>query len=276
MNTLRKPFFWFTLQLVATLIVLAWAGGLEYYRHPDTVSYLNAAQAESWTEALSHNRAVGYPLLLRAVTSTGLWLRPVPLIQVLLYFGSLLLFWSAVKRASGSGWLAWAAVFPLPWAGIMTLGNHVLPDFLAGTAAVVAVSCLLMLVVGPSRAVWWAGLATAVFFAFQLRPAAVFLVALIPLLALALKWLFGERNARTLQKWVATVAAVTFLPFLLFCSWRWIAVGHFGVVSFGGPNQAGMAANFLDPQLVRELPPEHRRLARIILRGRRQRGWETM
>ena len=106
MNTLRKPFFWFTLQLVVTLIVLAWAGGLEYYRHPDTVSYLNAAQAESWTEALSHNRAVGYPLLLRAVTSTGLWLRPVPLIQVLLYFGSLLLFWFAIKRASGSGWLA--------------------------------------------------------------------------------------------------------------------------------------------------------------------------
>jgi len=264
------------LQLAATLGAMAWAGGLEYDRHPDTVGYLNAAQAESWTEALSHNRAVGYPLFLRAVASTGLWLRPVPTIQVLLYFGSLLLFWYAVRRASGSGWLAWAAVLPLPWAGIMALGNVVLPDFLAGTAAVVAVSCLLMLVVGPSRVLWWAGLGTAVFCAYQLRPAAVFLVAFIPLLALALKWLFGERQVRSLVKWMAAVAAVTFLPFLLFCSWRWIAVGHFGVVSFGGPNQAGMAANFLDPQVVKGLPPEHRRLARNILRERRQRGWETM
>lgn len=276
MNTLRKPFFWFTLQLVVTLFVLAVAGGLEYVRHPDTPSYLKAAQAESWTEALSHNRAIGYPLFLRTVTSTGLWLRPVPPIQFLLFFGSLLLFWYAIRRLSGSGWLAWSVVLPMPWAGIMALGSVVLPDFLAGTAAIVAVSCLLMLVAGPARTVWWMGLGVAVFCAYQLRPAAVFLVAFIPLLALALRWLFGEQGMRSQAQWLAAVAAVTLLPFLMFCSWRWIAVGHFGVVSFGGPNQAGMAANFLDPQLVRELPPEHRRLARIILRGRRERGWETM
>jgi hypothetical protein len=55
-----------------------------------------------------------------------------------------------------------------------------------------------------------------------------------------------------------------------------MTVGHFGVVSFGGLNQAGMAANFLDGEVVSQLPREHRRLARNMLRMRRERGWQTM
>lgn len=54
-----------------TFAVLAWFGGLEYTRAPDTPSYLNVADAESWTEVLSHNRTLGYPLFLRAVMSLG-------------------------------------------------------------------------------------------------------------------------------------------------------------------------------------------------------------
>jgi hypothetical protein len=276
MNTLRKPLFWLTLQLVVTLGVLAWTGGLEYRRHLDTPSYLNLAGEKSLTEALSHRRTLGYPIFLLAVSQAGRWLSPVPTLQILRYFASICLFWYAVRRLSGSGWLALAAAVPLPWAGIMTLANVVLPDFLAAVAAVVAVSCLLLLLSGSSRAVWWVGLGAAVFCAYQLRPAAVFLVAFIPMLGLILKWLRGERGWGALAKWTAIAALVTFLPFLAFCSWRWSTVGHFGVVAFGGLNQAGMAANFLDGQLVHELPQKHRRLARNMMRMRRERGWGTM
>ena len=69
---------------------------------------------------------------------------------------------------------------------------------------------------------------------------------------------------------------MTFLPFLAFCSLRWVTVGHFGVVSFGGPNQAGMAASFIDGEVVRQLPQEHQGLARNMMKMRRKRGWEAM
>lgn len=49
---LRKPLFWLTLQLVATFGVLAWAGGLEYTRVPDTPSYLDAIDAEDLSAVL--------------------------------------------------------------------------------------------------------------------------------------------------------------------------------------------------------------------------------
>jgi len=273
---LRKPLFWLTLQLMVTIGVLAWTGGLEYTRVPDTPSYLNVADAGSLTETLSHYRSLGYPLFLRAVRAFGLWLNPVPAVQVLFYFGSLYLFWYGVRRYSGSGWLAWASVVPLPWAGVMTLATFVQPDFLAAAATIVAVSCLLVLVGGPARVSWWIGFGIAVFCAYQLRPAAVFLVAFLPVLGGVLKWLRSDRGWKELWRWAATTALVTFLPFLAFCGLRWSTVGHFGMVSFGGPNQAGLAANFLDGRLVRELPQEHRRLARNMLRMRRQRGWETM
>jgi hypothetical protein len=272
----RKPLFWLTLQLVVTFAVLAWSGGLEYTRVPDTPSYLNVADAESWTEVLSHNRTLGYPLFLRAVMTFDRWLNPVPKLQILIYFGSLLLFWFAVQRFSGSGWLAWAAVVPLPWAGVMTLATFVQPDFLAAAAAVVAVSCLLVLAVGPAKVGWWIGLGVATFSAYQLRPAAVFLVAFLPMLGFVLKWLRSDRNWKQLGQWTAIAGLVTFLPFLTFCSLRWLTVGHFGVVSFGGPNQAGMAASFIDSQVVSELPREHQRLARNMWKLRRKRGWEAM
>ncbi|MGB5161191.1 MAG: hypothetical protein WBO69_06095 [Thermoanaerobaculia bacterium] len=273
---LRKPFFWLTLQLAVTFCALAWTGGLEYTRVADTLSYLNVADAGSWTEALSHHRTVGYPLFLRAVMTFGRWLNPLTELQILLYFGSLYLFWHAVKRFSGSAWLAWAAVVPLPWAGVMTLATFVQPDFLAAAAAIVAVSCLFLLAAAPARVGWWIGLGVATFCAYQLRPAAVFLVAFLPVLGAVLKWLHGDRGWKRLWRWTAVACLVTFLPFLAFCGLRWATVGHFGVVSFGGPNQAGMAASFLDGRVVRELPQEHQRLARNMLRKRRQRGWKTM
>ena len=273
---LHKPLFWLTLQLVVTFAVLAWSGGLEYTRVPDTPSYLNVADAGSWTEVLSHNRTFGYPLFLRAVISLGRWLNPVPTFQILIYFGSLLLFWFAVQRFSGSGWLAWAAVVPLPWAGVMTLATFVQPDFLAAAATVVAVSCLLVLAVGPANIGCWIGLGVATFSAYQLRPAAVFLVAFLPVLGFVLKWLRRDRNWKQLRQWTAIAGLVTFLPFLAFSSLRWATVGHFGVVSFGGPNQAGMAASFIDAQVVRQLPQEHQGLARNMMKMRRKRGWEAM
>jgi len=158
----------------------------------------------------------------------------------------------------------------------MTLATFVQPDFLAAATTVVAVSCLLVLAVGPANIGWWIGLGVATFSAYQLRPAAVFLVAFLPVLGFVLKWLRRDRNWKQLSQWTAIASLVIFLPFLAFSSLRWATVGHFGVVSFGGPNQAGMAASFIDAQVVRQLPQEHQGLARNMMKMRRKRGWEAM
>jgi hypothetical protein len=79
-----------------------------------------------------------------------------------------------------------------------------------------------------------------------------------------------------LQAAAAATGLVSVLLLLAFCGLRWVTVAHFGLVSFGGPNQAGMAANSLDGRVVRELPQEHQRLARNMLKMRRKRGWEAM
>lgn len=273
---LGHPLFWLSLQLAVTFGVLAAAGGLEHERVPDTPSYLDAAKADSLLEALAHYRSLGYPAFLRLVTTPEHWLSPVPALQVGLYFLSLYLFWLAVERLSGSGWFALAATLPLPWAGVMTLATYIQPDFLASVATIVAISCLLVLVAGSKRILWGMGLAVGVFFAYQLRPASVFLVGLIPLLGLALRWLQNRGDWRGLLRWSVGLAALTLVPYLVFCGLRWVTVGHFGVVSFGGTNLAGLAASFVDGRVVRELPREHRPLARRLMSRRTRMGWRPM
>ena len=66
------------------------------------------------------------------------------------------------------------------------------------------------------------------------------------------------------------------IPYWSFCALRLATVGHFGLVSFGGTNLAGLAANFISGRVVTELPEEHRDLARRMLRIRRKKGWKPM
>jgi len=61
----------------------------------------------------------------------------------------------------------------------MTLATFVQPDFLAAAAAVVAVSCLLVLAVGPANIGWWIGLGVASFESDRALAAYLLLVSLI-------------------------------------------------------------------------------------------------
>jgi len=99
---------------------------------------------------------------------------------------------------------------------------------------------------------------------------------LVPLFAGVFLWLRRGSPLTAVLRLTALTAAVTVTPFLLFCMLRAATVGHFGLVSFGGSNLAASVVNFLDTDLVQEVPPDSRDLARKILKQRRLRGWETM
>lgn len=275
-GSVRVALILLTVLLGTSFLWLLQAGGLGAVRVPDTPSYMEASRAASLKAALSHHRTIGFPTLIRWAYAVGVSRDAIPLLGILLYFGGVLLFFFAVRRFSRSTWLAFFAALPLPFAGVMRLVGLLQPDFYSAAFVLIAVSCLLFVVSNPRRWPAWIGLGLGVFLAYQFRPAAQFLVVLLPMLAGSFLWLSGGTSLQQVLGLSAATAAVTLVPFLLFCTLRWVTVGNFGLVSFGGSNLAASVVNFLDGELVRELPEESRDLAKRILKQRRQRGWEPM
>ncbi len=264
-------------QLLAVYLLDGRVHGWKPARMPDSQSYVQAARATSFTQAVSHYRTYGYPLFLRLVAAGGTRVGHLPSLQFALYGLAVVLLWGALRSYVGSPWLAFAGATPLPWAYVVDLMPEVMTDPLAATLTVTVAAVALALAVRPANRPLWLALVLAVMAAYQVRPAAVFLVGWAPLAAVVLRLGREGRPGRGLWRWGAGLALVTLVPYLAFAGARRLAVGHFGLVSFGGTNLAGVAACFLDEELVAELPPEHRPLAATMLRIRRQRlGWEPM
>jgi hypothetical protein len=263
-----------TLHGVVVLLCLYYSGQLKPTKVPDTISYMGASRATSASQALSHYRTYGYPLFLKTVRSSGRSLADVPLLHALTFLSATLFFWLALSAYLGSRWIAFAAALPMPYTGVWTLVRRIQPDFLAAATTVLAFSFLLWLVVKPKKVALWVGLALSVFMTYQLRPAALFLIMLVPLLGGLLRSCFDRPRARVLVRWTVGLAAATLAPYLMFAGLRWQMLGHFGLVPFGSTNLAGLTASFVDRALIAELPREHREVAETMLKRREKRGWK--
>ncbi len=272
----RRPLVLLLLLLGAVFLQLQLAGRLDAVRVPDTPSYMEASRTTSLKAALSHHRTIGFPTLIRSLYSAGTSRNAIPTLGIVLYSLGVLLFYFAVRQFTGSTWLAFAAAVPLPFAGVMNLVNLLQPDFLAAAFGLIAVSCLILVVTNTRNWAAWVGIGLCVPLAYQFRPAAQFLVLLVPLFAGVFLWLRRGSSLTAVLRLTGLTAGVTVTPFLLFCMLRAVTVGHFGLVSFGGSNLAASVVNFLDDDLVQEVPADSRRLARKILKQRQSRGWETM
>ena len=106
-----------------------------------------------------------------------------------IYFLGVLLFFFAVRRFSESTWLAIAAAVPLPFAGVVNLIGLLQPDFLSAAFVLISVSCLLLVVTNTRNWAAWVGMGLGVPLAYQFRPAAQFLVLLVPVFAGVFLWL---------------------------------------------------------------------------------------
>jgi hypothetical protein len=264
------------LQVLLVFGSLPHAGRLRPRKVADTQSYLVAASSTTLTQALAHYRTQGYPLFLKMAARMESRLGMVPTLQAVLYLSAVLLFWLAIWRYTDSRWLALAAATPLPYAHIFGLVNILQPDLLAAAAALAAVSFLLLLERRPASVVLWAAFTLALFTSYQLRPANVFLVVLAPVIAAILRWSGAPLPWRSVLRWAGFVALAAALPYLAFATLRWVKVGHFGLVSFGGTNLSAAAACFLDHDLVRELPEDSRLAARKALAARRRAGFQPL
>ncbi len=274
---LKSPALWLLAAMIFSVYLRLGDPSLKPDRVPDTQGYLELAATTSWTDALSSYRTLGYPLFLRLTVGSSADLAPLPLLHLLIYLAAVLALGWAMGRFTGRSWLALAGALPLlasrPLGALL---NRIQSDMLAVSLSLATVALLLAFATAPRNKAFAVALAAALFATYQVRPAYLFLIVLVPLagpvLRLCLERDFRPSHLRSLRRWSLGLVALALGPWLLFCSLRWVTVGQFGLVSFGGYNLIGLSASMLDEDLVAELPVAQQPLARAILDKRSADG----
>lgn len=287
-RVLRHPMLWLLVQAAVVFSCQQANGALKVTQVPDTPSYLDTARAGSLRAALHSHRTLGYPLFLR---SLGLRadgaiegsharhayriLKRATKVQALAFLAAVALFWWSARVFTGSPWLALAIASPLLYMRIWELVGRIQPDFLAAALALTSFALLLLWSRQPSRPWLWAGLIVSVFLTYQVRPAYIFMTLLVPAFGAGLVCYPKRQRASRCIVLTLGLLVASVLPYLLFCSMRWVQVREFNLTSLGGTNLLGVAASFLDRDVVKGLD-RNKPLARDILRERRRRKLEPM
>jgi hypothetical protein len=267
-----RPWVWVLGLSAPVLLMLLFAGQLEPQIQPDTSTY-EGISFHSWHEALAGIRTVGYPLILHTVLWLGGSYAVLPAVHASAYFAAVAFFcWSLQTAGFSRASAGWASAVLLLSHMLFDFAAHVGPDLLALSAAIVAIAALISVVSRPRFFTVWLVLMLAVFASYQLRPAYLFLLFLVPLLGAGLAFtvffvpLWSREGALLLSR----LAIVTLVPFLAFAGLRWCITGHFGLVSFAGYNLIGISGQLLEETLVPALSPHVQPLAEEILLRRNQ------
>lgn len=271
------PWLLLLVQIVLCFQFLRGAGRLELGMLPDTHGYREAGRASSLSEALASHRTHVYPALLRFYDRAGRTWKEIPRLQAVVYFAAVVVFFAGLRIYSGSAWLALAAAIPLIYAKSHVFLAWAMTDSLSVSLTLVVFGLLFVLASRPASWPTWVGLTVAVLLSYHTRPSTLFLVGLVPALALVLRLCRRRQPLRGLARWTAGLAAATVLPYLLYALLRLVVVGHFGVVAFGGANLIGATATLLDKWAVAALPPgDSKVVARRLLDRRTEKGWYRM
>lgn len=274
MAVVRSPRLWLGVQLAAIVAVGASLGAWRLQIHPDSASYISASKM-ALGPALSQMRTLGYPLLLRMVAVVSPDYSIIPWFHLAMLGPAAFLLDAAVRRFGFAPWEAFVVSSGFVFGAIQqpwTVAS-LLTDFPATMFAGMAISCLFWVASTPSDLRGWLGLTFFVASAYQIRPAYLFLVGLVPCMGLLLayvrvRWIGEPFRWRKL---LTGLVVVCIIPLAAFCSFRWAVVGDFGLVSFGG-STLGMAAELLDRETAEvRLSSEFQPFAREILIGRQER-----
>ena len=269
----RHPTFWFVVQSIVLTILLAGTSQLTPHSTPDTLSYQRFPFG-SLHAAFEHSRTFGYPFFLRATGSLANHSDAVPGCQLAAHIAAVFVFYLGLSRLLDSRWFAFAAACPLLYSNILFgYVNNLIADSLGSSLSVATVG-LLIWVVSGIRSYWlWIALSAACFATYQVRPAYLFLVLLLPTLGMSLYWMRTRLVSQTDTeiRWLGFKLTVCGLfPLLAYCGLRWWVMGHFALVSFGGNNFVGTVGVFLTPELVSELPRDLQPLAEVAIETRKK------
>lgn len=259
------------LQAILLAGALAATGQFRANVVPDTRGYVEFP-FDSLSAALEHPRTIGYPLFLRCVALIRPTPHGVPLAQFIVHVACVIGFWFGIRTIITSPWTSMAAGSSLLYSNVvLRYTSCIAPDSLASSLSIATIGALLLAVKNPESMWRWLLLAAGIFITYQLRPAYLFLVPLIPALGLALSWLLGTRRTDQQPPYrlpLFQLVAAALIPLFLFCTAKWLMIGNFSLVSFGGNNFAGVVTRFLDRETVSELPDDLQPLADEVLRQR--------
>lgn len=205
---------------------------------------------------------------LRRTLGLGASLRLLPYLQFATYLAAVVVFSWGVQQFSGSSWCALIVASPLIYSPVaFDWCDQVMADLVATSLAVASVGFLLALVRRPNSWAGWTGLTLVLLAAYMVHPAFLFLIALLPVLSVVLRYSVARNEAvKNRLLFGLRVGLVCSLPFLAFCGVRRVVAGHFGLVSFGGYSTSGITSTLLDESLIADLPEEQKLLAAEILR----------
>jgi hypothetical protein len=236
---------------------------------PDTAGYVEFP-FNSLSAALSHYRTPGYPLFLRLLRPLSENWRIVPTVQFLLYCLATAMFFRSLQNLTDRWTGAFIAGSLLATNILFGYVNWLSTEALAATLGVMTAALLLSRITatGGQRVRNAVAIAAVVAAAWLVRPASLFLVGFVPVVGTLLA--MAHRRERATGLWhealILTLAVV--LPVVAYCGLRWNVVGRFGIVSFGGYNLIGIAGQFLDDDVARQLPDDLQPLAAAALQRR--------
>ena len=270
----RFPAAWLIAIPILVLALLALSGRLTAEYPPDSSGYTGF----DWStppRIVSQIRTFFYPLFLKTVGLLGTGPAAIPLAHwAAAMLSSWAVYWGLGKAGYRRWTVLWCAVSLMFGRSLIDLGMLVAPDSLAISLAVASAGCFFAAISPSGSRLGWVGLALFTFLAYQARPSYLFLIPLWPLLCAILDRFLLRRGGspRDRLRRIGWMLAATAIPFALFCSLRWMLVGHWGLVSFGGYNIIGVAGQLLEPALIEELPPDLQTLARAMLDRRAELG----
>ncbi len=144
-------------------------------------------------------------------------------------------------------------------------------DTLAAAAGITTVGLVIIRSAKPKSRRVLGLLTISVALTWFIRPAYLFYVALVPVLGaiLVARRHWGASDRPLWRREFLVLCLAVGIPLCCWCTLRWIVVGRFGVVSFGGYNLVGVTGQFLDEDVATELPAEQQPLARAALKRHR-------
>jgi hypothetical protein len=239
-------------------------------RFPDTLDYEDLAATElSDPAGLRHARTWGFPLLLKLVRNVFpnyFWL---PWIHLGMHVAAVLVLYGGLRQVGFPPVAAVLACLPVLFSDLITRQlamRHILTDASGQAWMILSFGAFFLVLARPSRPLRWLLLALGIFAAYQTRPAYQSLIVVMPLCGLLLYSFVPQGQSRWF--FLATLALVSFGPWLGYCAYRKHMVGDFGLVSFSGTNLVGITSVILTDDMVPNIRPEYQPMARHILAKR--------